>query len=262
MIYIFLIFILGLIGFSIYSSKYQDPYRHIYFVMGKPGCGKSTYFVNRMLWYTKQNKKILKKGGKPWIIYSDSPVNIPGVRLFNPLDLKDSFPEEKSVLFIDEISLVWDSRKFASFDQGVSEFMKLHRHCKCIIYCASQNFDCDKRIRDLTNHFMIMSNIANVFSLVRPVKVIFPIFTAADSNKGSDITSGYEYNKIWTWRLYFMPKCFKYFDSRSLPDRRPLPYSTVEDNVISDILNVVSPDSGSVPVSLDSHSFLLRQERM
>ena len=135
---IFLLFVC----FSFWGSRYNDPYRDIFFVMGKPGSGKSTYFCNQILKYKRINKRLEKKGLPTWSIYSDTPINIDGVRLFDPHDLKDSWPDEKSVLFIDEISLIWDSRSFSSFDLGISEFMKLHRHASTIIYCASQNFDC------------------------------------------------------------------------------------------------------------------------
>lgn len=227
MFYVLLALIVFFTGISIISKKFSDPYRDIYFVMGKPGSGKSTFFVNEILKYKKLNEKLIKKGKDPWIIYSDTPINIPGVRLFDPLQLSKCFPEQNSVMFIDEISLVWDSRSFAKFDQGVSEFMKLHRHNRTKIYCASQNFDCDKRIRDLCTHFMIVTNILGMFCLVRPVITIFPIFTEPDSTHGSDITSGYQYSKIWNWKLFFMPKCHKYFDSRSLPDRPPLPFREI-----------------------------------
>lgn len=227
MFYVFLGLILAIFIFGIISRSFGDPYRDIFFVMGKPGSGKSTFFVHKMLYYQKLNKKILKKGGTPWSIYSDSPVNLPGIRLFNPLDLAKCFPEEKSVMFIDEISLVWDSRNFSKFDSGVSEFMKLHRHAECIIFCASQNFDCDKRIRDLCTHFLIVSNISGLFCLVRPVITIFPIFTEPDSTSGSQITSGYQYSKFWNWRLFFMLKTHKYFNTKSLPSRPDLPYKTV-----------------------------------
>lgn len=227
--------VLGIVGIfillnvvSLVKKRYNDPYRDIFFIMGKPGSGKSTYFVNKILQYEKKNKKLLKKGKQPWAIYSDTPINIPGVRIFDPLDLAKCYPDEKSVLFIDEISLVWDARKFKQFDSGVSEFMKLHRHAKVVIYCASQNFDCDKRIRDLCTHFHIVKQFLGVFCLVRPVKTIFPIFTEAQDDKGSQITSGYEWASIFEWKLFYMPKCFKYFNTRSLPERPPLPYKEVQ----------------------------------
>lgn len=226
LIFIFLGFIVFSFGFSFFSSRFSDPYRDIFFVMGKPGSGKSTYFVNQILKYQKINIKLRKKGLPEWSIYTDTPLNIEGVRLFNPLDLAKCWPDEKSVMFIDEISLTWDARNFKKFDDGVSEFMKLHRHASVVVYAASQNFDCDKRIRDLCTHFMIVQKIG-FLCLLRPVVVIFPIFTSADSDRGSEITSGYQYSKIWKWRLFYMPKCFKYFNSRVLPSRPPLPYTVL-----------------------------------
>lgn len=210
-------------------SKHNDPYRHIYFVMGKPGSGKSTFFVNRMNYYVKLNKRLKKRNKREWAIYTDMAVSIPGVRIFNPKDLKDHWPDEKSVIFIDEISLLWDSRKFKSFDSGFSEFFKLHRHAECIIYCASQDFDCDKRIRTLTTHLIVCNNLFGIFALLRPVTRKFPYFTEPSAEHGSDITDVYKLSFITNWRIYLMPKYFKFFNSYIKPSRPYIPYTLVGD---------------------------------
>lgn len=227
LIYIILFLFVICAILSLLSRIWSDPYRDIFFCMGKPGSGKSTFFAHEILKYTKINKRLIKKGKQPWTIYSDTPIDIPGVRIFRPEDLAKFYPEEHSVIFIDEISLIWDARNFKKFDQGVSEFMKLHRHAKTVIYAASQNFDTDKRIRDLCTHFYILKNLFGCICLVRPVLVRFPIFTEPTSDRGSDITSGYEYSKIWNWRFFWMPAYFKYFDTRSLPYRPKLPFTDI-----------------------------------
>lgn len=230
MIFLFICLFLFLlcIVFSI-LAKHNDPYRDIYFIMGKPGSGKSTYFAHEMKKYTKLNKRLIKRGKTPWTIYTDMHVNIPGIRIFNPKDLKDHWPEEKSVIFIDEISLIWDSRKFKSFDSGFTEFFKLHRHAETIIYCASQAFDADLRIRQLTTHLMVTNNLFGIFALVRPVTRKFPYFTEPSAEHGSDITDVYKMSIITSWKLYFMPRYFKYFNSYIKPGRPYLPYSEVPD---------------------------------
>lgn len=124
--------------FSFITSRFKDPFEDIFFIMSLPGQGKSLLLIKKMLEYKKKNEKLKEKGIKEWAIYSDTPVNIEGVRLFKPLDIAKCWPEEKSVMFIDEISLTWDARKFKQFDEGVSEFMKLHRHAQIVVYCASQ----------------------------------------------------------------------------------------------------------------------------
>lgn len=226
MIYVFIGFFCVILGFSIYSSRFNDPYRHIILYMAKPGQGKSTSLVHQILKYQKINNKLRKKGLKEWSIYVNFPVNIPGVRLFDPLDISKYWADEKSVLMIDEVTLIWDSRKFKTFEAGVTEFMKLHRHAECIIYLASQNFDFDLRIRDLTTSFNIVNKIG-MFCLIRPVQIIFPRFTGADSSHGSDIVSEYTYTKFWKWRLYFMPKYFQYFNTKQIPYRPPMPYKII-----------------------------------
>lgn len=220
----FCIFLIVLAFVFSFLSKFNDPYRDIYFVMGKPGSGKSTYFVNQMRKFIKANKRLRKRKKKEWTIYTDMSVNLPEVRIIDPQDLKKCWPEEKSVIFIDEISLLWDSRNFKSFDKGLSEFFKLHRHAECIIYCASQAFDCDLRIRQLTTHILVCNNLFGIFALVRPVIRKFPHFTEPTPDHGSDITDIYKLSFFTSWRLHFMPSSFKYFNSYIKPYRPQLPY--------------------------------------
>lgn len=210
-------------------AKHNDPYRDIYFIIGKPGSGKTTYFANQIYKYFKINKRLKKHGKKEWTIYSDSYFKFPGLRIIDAKQLKDHWPEEKSVIFIDEINLLWDSRKFKSFDDGINQFYKLHRHAETIIYAASQDFDCDKRIRTLTTHLLVTNNLFGVFALVRPVARKFPYFTEPTAEHGSDITDVYKLSFITSWRVYLMPRYFKFFNSFEKPSRPYIPYTVVPD---------------------------------
>lgn len=232
-------------------AKHNDPYRDIYFIIGKPGSGKTTYFAHQIHKYDKLNKRLIRHGKKPWTIYSDSYFNIPGVRIIDAKNLSKYWPEEKSVIFIDEINLIWDSRKFKSFDDGINEFYKLHRHAETIIYAASQDFDADKRIRTLTTHLLVTNNLFGIFALVRPVIRKFPYFTEPSAEHGSDITDVYKMSVITNWRIYFMPKYFKYFKSFEKPYRPYIPYSVVPD------LDEQSEENPDVERIAESESSLL-----
>lgn len=218
MLYIILSIFIVFIGiFSFLSYKYRNPYKLI-FIFGKKGSGKSCLMVNKLLYYYKHG----------WTCYTDMPVNIPNVRIINADDLKTFYPEEKSALFLDEVGLTWDNRSFKTFDKGFTEFFKLQRKCKCIVYMNSQSFDIDKKIRDVTDSMILQSNIGNVISISRPIlrKVTL---TEATSQGESRIADNLVFDRIWHWKFYYMPKYFKYFQSFDKPSREFLPYSLSED---------------------------------
>lgn len=150
-----------LCGLAYCSYKYVNPHKLI-FIFGKKGSGKSTYMISLMLHH-------LKRG---WNVYTNmGDVCIPGVRVF-PIDqLKTCAPEPHSVLFVDEGGLIWDNRGFKSFDKGYTEFFKLQRKYKCKVYINSQDFDIDKKIRQLTDSMVLMI-------LLPVVLVLFVLFFA------------------------------------------------------------------------------------
>lgn len=174
--------------------------------------------VNRLLYYYKRG----------WTCYTDMPVTIPNVRIINAEDLKNFYPEEKSALFLDEVGLTWDNRSFKTFDKGFTEFFKLQRKCKCIVYMNSQSFDIDKKIRDVTDSMILQSNIGNIISVSRPI-VRKVALVEATSQGESRIADNLYFDKIWHWKFYYMPKYFKYFKSFDKPDRDFLPYSLSDD---------------------------------
>lgn len=169
--------------------------------------------VNRLLYYKKRG----------WICYTDMPVNIPDVRIIKADDLKKFYPEENSVLFLDEVGLTWSNRDFKNFDKGLTEFFKLQRKCKCIVYMNSQSFDVDKKIRDVTDGMILQSNIGNIISVSRPIiRKVCLVEASADSE--SRIADNLAFDKFWRYKFYYMPKYFKYFQSFDKPDRPPIPF--------------------------------------
>lgn len=220
MIYVILTIFSLILAFSLFSRKFKNPYR-LYFIFGKKGSGKSCLMIKKLLEYKKRG----------WICYTDMPVNIPGVRIINADDLKKTWPDENSALFLDEVGLTWDSRGFKTFDKGFTEFFKLQRKCKCVVYMNSQSFDIDKKIRDVTDGMILQSNIGNIISVSRPI-IRSVCLTEPGPDSESRIADQLKFDRLWHWKFYYMPKYFKYFQSFAKPSRPDLPYSLSVTDVV------------------------------
>lgn len=215
MIYFFVTFILAILAFAIYAKRYSNPYKLV-FIFGKKGSGKSCFLVHELLKYQK----------KGYTCYTDMLVNIPDVRIIKADDLKNFRPVANSALFLDEVGLTWDNRNFKNFDKGLTEFFKLQRHFKCVVFMNSQSFDVDKKVRDVTDSMILQSNIANCISVSRPI-IRRVTLVEASAEGESRIADNLEFAKIWKWRFYWMPKYFKFFNSHSIPEREYIPFNIV-----------------------------------
>lgn len=211
----FLLPVLALYASFVYlSRKYNNPHTLV-FIFGKKGSGKSTYMVSLMLQH-------LKRG---WTVYTNmSDVCIPGVRIMNTESLKSCVPDPHSVLFIDEGGLIWDNRGYKSFDKGYTEFFKLQRKYKCKVYINSQDFDIDKKIRQLTDSMVLMSSIGGFIGVIRPI-IRKVALVEASAEGESRIADNLKFGSIFSFRFLWLPKYFKYFDSFNAPARSPVPYS-------------------------------------
>lgn len=213
----FLLLVFASIGSLVYfSRKYANPYKLI-FIFGKKGAFKSTYMVKLML-------RHLDEG---WIVYTNmTDVKISGVRVMEASQLIAGRPEPHSVLFIDEGGLIWDNRSFKTFDKGYTEFFKLQRKYKCKVYINSQDFDIDKKIRQLTDSMVLMTSIANCIGVVRPIKRKVSLVEASAQGE-SRIADNLKFASIWDWRFIWGPSYFKYFESFLAPERPPVEFKTV-----------------------------------
>lgn len=216
--YIFYFLLILLVVFCILSYKYRNPWK-LYFIFGKKGSGKSCLMINKML-------KYLKKG---FIVYTDIKVKYPGIRIIDPNDLKDHWPEENCAIFIDEAQLYWDNRDFKNFAKGFLEFFSLQRKCKAVCYMNSQSFDIDKKIRDRADGLILQTNIGNIISVSRPILKKIKLVEATAEGE-SKIADNLKFSSIFTYKFYYMPKFFKYFESFEKPYRPILPYQ-LSDNL-------------------------------
>ena len=215
--YLFFLLVCSAFAFLLYCSrKYNNPNKLI-FIFGKKGAGKSTYMVYLML-------KHLRQG---WNVYTNmTDINIPGVRIMDVKQLITCIPDPHSVLFIDEGGLIWDNRGFKSFDKGYTEFFKLQRKYKCKVYINSQDFDIDKKIRQLTDSMVLMTSIAGCIGVIRPIvrKVALVEASAAGESR---IADNLKFSGLLSFRFLWLPRYFRYFDSYCAPFRPSVDFKTV-----------------------------------
>lgn len=214
---LFLFFCCASLAFHFLTKKYLNPYR-LYLIFGKKGSGKSTYL-------TKLAVKYLKRG---WNVYSNMPdLTVPGTRLIDIDDLGEFVPEANSLLLVDEVGMIWDNRNFKNFKPAVRDFFKLQRHYKVIVYLASQSFDVDKKIRDLTDGMYLQQNVARCWTIGRKIRRQVTL-TEPVGDMESKITESLKWCPFWDWTFTFIPHWSKLFDSRIIPDMPYLEYQEVE----------------------------------
>lgn len=205
------------VAFAVLSKfiqrKWGNPWK-LYMIFGKKGSGKSSYLIKLAYRYQKRG----------FLVYTNMmDCVIPGVRLINIQHVGDFVPEEHSLLLLDEVGMIWDSRDFKNFKTPVRDFFKLQRHYKVVCYLASQTFDVDKKLRDLTDGMMLCTNLMTVFSLGRTITKRI-VLTKATADGESRISENLAFEPIWRWHLTYIPRYAKGYDSYTAPPLPKLPY--------------------------------------
>lgn len=204
----------------IYTSKFRNPYKLI-MVFGKKGSGKTTLI-------TKLSQKYLKKG---FLVYTT--IEIPGCRFFDVDDIGRCNLPEHSIVFIDEVGMIWDNRQYKNFRTDVRDWFKLQRHNKVTVYLFSQTFDVDVKLRNLTDYMYLVQNHFGVLSIARKIKRGIVIVNP-DGQSEARIADSLEFepfiltlfgfrSQIWTW----IPAWTRYFNSFDLPCKPPIPYEDI-----------------------------------
>lgn len=165
--------------------------------------------VRKMLYYKR----------KGWNVYTDmADVRIPGVQIFDLRQLEMFRPPEHSVVFLDEVGISMDNRSFKSFPPGLRDFFKYARKMKVIIFMNSQAYDVDKKVRDTTDAMLLMQSIGSFLCIARPITRSITL-TAPSAEAESRIADVLRFGSIFSWRFYYMPLYFRYFDSSAMPPR-------------------------------------------
>ncbi len=209
---------LPFIFLSLYSKKWNNPFT-LTFLFGRKGAGKSSYMVKQMIFYQKRG----------WTIYTDlQGVNIPGVRLFNITDLEFCSPPPKSCVFLDEVGLSMDNRNYKNFSNGLRDWYALQRHYKCRVFVNSQAFDVDKKVRDRVDHFLFLQKFFGCITLVRPIIQTVKPNDMSSEDCDSPIKSGYKWGSLFSWRLLWLPRYAKRFDSFIAPERSDVRWTEIK----------------------------------
>lgn len=209
------VFLFALVLFSVIliycklTQKYVNPYKLI-FVFGKKGSGKSTLLTKLAYKYLKKDWKVYTTEKLPGTLNIDDPKRI--------FDM--NFPE-KSCIFIDEVSLIWDNRDFKNMDKRTIEWFRYQRHHKCRVYFFSQTFDIDKKLRDLADDMYLVNKYFRVLviakHIVRKPVVVHP---GPESPARIDDDMVVDGPLLWLFGgriTAFIPYWSKCFDTHKLP---------------------------------------------
>lgn len=189
------------------SIEFSNPFQLI-MIVGKKGCGKSTDIC-------KENMRHRKLG---WTTYCTEPV--PDSYQVDPDKIGYVEFERRSVLFIDEIGIIWHARDFKKFAKEVREWFKLQRHRHIKVYCYSQSFDIDKSLRDLCDEIWIAKKLFGVFTVKKKVVKEIGIVEATAEGESRFVDN----LKLVPWfipgsrKFTYIPKYARYFDSFSAPE--------------------------------------------
>lgn len=136
--------------------------------------------MNRLKIFHSPSRPIVKSKvkshivSKPWTVYSNTDLNIPGIKIFNARDLGEFVPESPAILLIDEVNLIWDNRGTFSKDPkqklstDTQAFFRLSRQYRCRIYAFSQTFDTDRKLRMLADNLWLCRSFG-LHSLIRKI---------------------------------------------------------------------------------------------
>jgi len=190
-------------------------------VFGKKGSGKTTLI-------TKLARQALKKGKT---VYST--LDIPGCKTFDVGNIGYyNFPEE-SVIFIDEVGMIWDNRDYKNFKSTVRDWFKLQRHNKVTVYLFSQTFDVDIKLRNLTDYMYLCQNHFGVLSIARKIKRGIVIVNPNGESEAR-IADSLEFEPLLlslfgqkSWIFTWIPSWIRYFNSFDLPEKLEMPYTSI-----------------------------------
>lgn len=220
---LFVLFLLTLSAgvFCFVTRKYLNPYT-LTFIFAKKGQGKSTLLT----------KVALQHLAKGWTVYSTDP--IPGCYYVPVEDVGYYEFKPHSLLIIDEIGMIWDNRNFKKFPMEVRDWFKLQRHRHVKVYCASQSFDVDKKIRDLADDMFLLQKKFRIWSYGKRILKILDIVEATgDNNSESRIVDQLKFDSLlWFFlgsrTLTYIPRWAPYFDSFSAPPLKEKEWDLVE----------------------------------
>lgn len=211
-IIISLIIFVSIIVWHLLTRKYLSPYTFT-LVFGKKGVGKSL----------SMQKDILKHLKRGWKVYADSNTNIKDVVMIDASKIYTYRFPRNSLIVIDEINLLWDNRDFKKFDKNIQDWFREQRKKGIKIIAYSQTFDCDKKLRDLTDTLAIQRKFMRVWTVRRYYVKTPRIISAEEARDTAKIAD--DYVKVpFLFRgidFTYIPKYIKHYDTNEQKTFRP-----------------------------------------
>lgn len=225
--FLFLICLFVLISVFVFLSiRFRNPYKLI-MVFGKKGAGKTTFLAKTAFQYIRK--------GRP--VYST--VYVPGAYLFDVSRIGFmSFPPN-SVIFIDEVGMIWDNRNFKNFKTEVRDYFKLQRHYRHTVYLFSQTFDIDIKLRNLTDSMYLLRNFGGWLSFAHKISRKI-VLVQPEGDSESRIADSLQFEPLLlslfgarTVIFTFIPYWMKLFSSFDAPELSPTEaqYIPIPDNL-------------------------------
>lgn len=197
-----------LAGFSVviwFTIKWNNPFK-LYFLFGKKGSGKSTLLVKYMMQYQKNG----------YCIYTNMrQCTLPFVVHINTEDVGQYVGVPKSCVVLDEVGTDFDARKFKQFREEVRDYFIFQRQYKNVVIMASQSWNVDKKIRDLTDKMFLCGKVGPI-SYARPIRRNITL-TEPMGDSESRIADQLVFAP--GVKLTWIPKYAKHFNSFSPPER-------------------------------------------
>lgn len=178
---------------------------------------------------------------KKWNVYSNTDLNIPGVKIFNARDLGTFVPESPAIVLIDEVNLIWDNRGTFSKDPkqklstDTQAFFRLSRQYRTRIYSFSQTFDTDRKLRMLADNLWLCRSFG-IHSLIRKIdKKVTIKESALDAD--SQIVDDLKFSPWWipgNIQVLSLRKYRAFFKSYNPPAKPEVPYHWSDNTYLLD----------------------------
>lgn len=202
--------ILAFLIFDKLTRKYVSPYTFD-IVFGKKGVGKSL----------SMQKDLIKYNRLGWHCFADSNTHLDFVKIIdaNKIDMYE-FPPN-SLITIDEVNLLWDNRDFKSFPKGVQKFFREQRKHKVKIIAYSQSFDCDLKLRTLSDRIAIQRKIFRVWTYRRYYYKRPEVIETSQTRDEAKIADNYKKISIFQHGIdiTYIPKYCKMYDTNEIVKR-------------------------------------------
>lgn len=141
----------------------------VYAILGLPRSGKTTTLAC-IAYHALQHKSFLNFRSDYKRVFST--FYLKGTYKLDFEDLPN-YNFSNSLILVDEIGLLADSRNFKNFSDKMTYFFKMHGHQESDVVVCSQTLDFDKKIRDIIDEYYFLEPWYLGYSLLIPIKHSF-----------------------------------------------------------------------------------------